>query len=105
MRSKPLIFSESFPEQYQDTLIIKSFLKDGNVDFGKSDTKSEPCKTYYISHEYKGQELELKAKNCEEKIIIENVYNNRDDWCFLVNYFGQIIFLLTLSIGEVQSEN
>jgi len=73
MRSKPITFTESLPEAYRDTLLIQSFLKDGDVDFGKSDTKSEPCKTYYISHEYKGRELELKAKNCEDVVTLQNV--------------------------------
>ena len=73
MRSKPLTFSESLTEEYRDTLMIQSFLEDGNVDFGKSDTKSEPCKTYFISHEYNGEELELKAKNCEEGITVEKI--------------------------------
>jgi len=73
MRSKPLTFSESLPEEYRDTLMIQSFLEDGNVDFGKSDTKSEPCKTYFISHEYNGEELELKAMNCEEGITVEKI--------------------------------
>ena len=73
MRDKPLVFSESLPKQYQDTLMVQAFLKDGNVDFGKSNTKSEPCKTYYISHEYKGRELELKAKNCEDVVTLQNV--------------------------------
>lgn len=73
MRSKPITFNESLPEAYRDTLLIQSFLKDGDVDFGKSDTKSEPCKTYYISHEYKGRELELKAKNCEDVVTLQNV--------------------------------
>nr|WP_288935331.1 DUF4258 domain-containing protein [uncultured Allomuricauda sp.] len=73
MRSKPLTFSESLPEQYQDTLMIQAFLQDGDVDFGKSDTKSEPCKTYFISHEYNGEELELKAKNCKNQVTVEGV--------------------------------
>ncbi|WP_318308368.1 DUF4258 domain-containing protein [Flagellimonas crocea] len=73
MRSKPFSFSGSVPKQYQDTLLIQSFLKDGHVDFGKSDTKSEPCKTYYISHEYKGEELELLAKNCEDGVTLQSV--------------------------------
>ena len=75
MRSKPLVFSESLPEQYQDTLLIQSFLKDGNVDFGKSNTKSEPCKTYFISHEYNGNELELRAENCDDGVMIETITN------------------------------
>ncbi|WP_421811876.1 DUF4258 domain-containing protein [Flagellimonas sp.] len=73
MRSKPLTFSESLPEQYRDTLMIQAFLEDGDVDFGKSDTKSKPCKTYFISHEYEGKALELQAKRCEEDVVIETV--------------------------------
>ncbi len=73
MRSKTLTFSKSLPEQYRDTLMIQSFLEDGDVDFGKSDTKSEPCKTYFISHEYNGNELEMEAKNCEKEIMVENI--------------------------------
>lgn len=70
MRSKPLTFSESLPEQYRDTLMIQSFLEDGDVDFGKSDTKSEPCKTYFILHEYDGEELELQAKRYEDSVEV-----------------------------------
>lgn len=73
MRSKPFTFSESLPEQYRDTLLIQSFFKDGDVDFGKSNTKSKPCKTYYISHDYNGQELELTAKSCEKVVTVENI--------------------------------
>ncbi|MCK0159512.1 DUF4258 domain-containing protein [Allomuricauda sp. F6463D] len=73
MRSKPLNFSESLPEQYRDTLMIQSFFKDGDVDFGRSDTKAEPCKIYFISHEYNGEELELKAKNCLDRVEVENL--------------------------------
>ncbi|MDF0717238.1 DUF4258 domain-containing protein [Muricauda sp. 334s03] len=73
MRSKPLTFSQSLLEQYRDTLMIQSFLEDGDVDFGKSDTTSEPCKTYFISHEYKGEALELEAKNCEEGVTVEKI--------------------------------
>lgn len=73
MRSKTLTFSKSLPEQYRDTLMIQFFLEDGDVDFGKSDTKSEPCKTYFILHEYNGKELEMEAKNCEKEIMVENI--------------------------------
>ncbi len=75
MRSKPLTFSESLPEQYQDTLMIQAFLEDGDVDFGKSDTKSEPCKTYFVLHEHNGEELEMKVKNCKEEVTVEGIEN------------------------------
>lgn len=72
MRSKPIVFSEEF-NQEKDTLLIQSFLTDGDIDFGKSDTKSEPCKTYFVSNVINKKELVLKAKNCSEKIVIETI--------------------------------
>ena len=78
MRSKPMTFSESLPEQYRDTMMIKAFLKDGDVNFGKSDTKSEPCKTYFISHEIDGEAMELQAKNCEDSVEVESLQKSNE---------------------------
>ncbi|WP_190808623.1 DUF4258 domain-containing protein [Flagellimonas sp. S3867] len=72
MRSKPIVFSEEF-NQEKDTLLIKSFLTDGDIDFGKSDTKSKPCKTYHISQSVDGKEMILTAKNCENQITVVDV--------------------------------
>lgn len=69
MRSKTLIFDDNLPEQYKDTLLVKAFLTDGDIDFGNSDTKSEPCKTYFIENEGKV----LKAQNCADKIVVESI--------------------------------
>lgn len=76
MRSKPLTFAEDFPEKYRDTLLIQSFLTDGDVDFGRSDTESQPCKTYFISLPHNGKELLLRAQNCGDKMVAENVESN-----------------------------
>lgn len=73
MRSKTLTFGEDLPEQYRDTSLIMTFLMDGDVDFGKSDTKSEPCKVYFISNEIEGEDLELKATNCKDKMVVETI--------------------------------
>ncbi len=73
MRSKPLVFGESLPEAYRDTLVVKSILADGNVDFGKSDTKAEPCKIYFVTQTIADREMELQVKNCKEKIVVENI--------------------------------
>ncbi|KQC29177.1 hypothetical protein [Flagellimonas eckloniae] len=72
MRSKPLVFSENF-NQEKDTVLIQSFLTDGDIDFGKSDTKSELCKTYYISKSIEGKEWHLKTKSCSDKIVAESL--------------------------------
>jgi len=77
IRSKPLSYSEEInkllEEKKLDTLDIAFFLKEGEVDFGKSDTKSEPCKTYFIEGTIKDKEAVLKIRNCLEKAILEQV--------------------------------
>ena len=70
MRSKPLSFDEQLPAQFKDTTFIASFLNDGDIDFGKSDTKTEPCKTYYISLETEKGNQEIKAQNCPDGLTI-----------------------------------
>jgi hypothetical protein len=72
-RSKPITYSneaeQQIAEMQLDSLYISEFFTDGNVDFGKSDTKAQPCKIYFVS--FKENELELK--NCADKIIIEDI--------------------------------
>ncbi len=72
IRSKPIAFANN----EQDTIRFKaleaniqSILLDGSIDFGKSDTKSKPCKTYYITKD----DIELQLKNCTDRVIIEKV--------------------------------
>ena len=72
MRSKPLVFGEVLDKKFRDTLLVKSFLKAGNIDFGKSDTKSAPCKTYYITNEWNGQKLELKFESCPGQVTVQS---------------------------------
>lgn len=74
MRSKPLTFDEQVPMQLRDTLLIQSFLLDGDIDFGNSDTKSEPCKTYRILLSSGNQEKEMVAKNCPDGLRVEGIH-------------------------------
>ncbi len=69
LRSKPLSFDENLPQQYRDTLMVQSFLTDGDVDFKRSDTKSEPCKTYFVEK----STTTLKLKNCPDGLVVEAV--------------------------------
>ncbi|MEX0316176.1 MAG: DUF4258 domain-containing protein [Allomuricauda sp.] len=75
MRSKPLHFSDDFKSE-RDTVLIKSFLTDGDIDFGNSDTKSEPCKTYFINHKIENNKLVLEAQNCPDKILVKGIKPN-----------------------------
>lgn len=72
MRSKTLTFGEALPEAYRDTTLILKFLTDGDVDFGKSNTKSKPCKLYFVE---KGT-VYLKIKNCSNKIVVEDIWKD-----------------------------
>ena len=76
LRSKPLVFDENLSLTYRDTLMIQSFLNDGDVDFGQSDTKAKPCKIYLIAQEVDGKNLELQIESCPNQIIAKKVSVN-----------------------------
>ena len=78
MRSKPLVFGEVLDEKFRDTLLVKSFLKAGNIDFGKSDTKSAPCKKYTVKIVIGKVDYTLTAENCVNKVIINNIFQSND---------------------------
>ncbi len=77
LRSKPMYYSEDISAMLNsnelDTLAIKQFLTEGDVDFGSSDTKSKPCKTYIIAGEVAKKSLQMKVRNCPERITIESI--------------------------------
>jgi len=77
IRSKPISYSGEISRLLQekklDTLDIAYFLREGEVDFGKSDTKSKPCKTYYIEGLLKDKEVQMKVRNCSEKVLLEEI--------------------------------
>ncbi|WP_422080318.1 DUF4258 domain-containing protein [Ulvibacterium sp.] len=77
IRSKPISYSHEIngllTSQVVDSTDIHYFLNDGNIDFGKSDTKSEPCKVYFIEGTAKGKNAVLRVRNCRNKAILENI--------------------------------
>lgn len=77
IRSKPLSYSEEaqriFRTKHLDSTDIAAILQDGEVDFAKSDTKSQDCKTYYIEGKVKAKEAFLKVRNCIESAQIESI--------------------------------
>lgn len=77
LKSKPLYYSDEIKkmlkEQQLDTIEISDFLTYGEVDFGNSNTKSKPCKTYLVEHSIKGKKAVLKLRNCIEKVFAEKI--------------------------------
>ena len=55
-----------------DTAVVQAILKKGDVIFSKSDTKSKPCRTYFI----KNKEAEIQVKNCDSIAIVEKLSLN-----------------------------
>ena len=77
IRSKPLAYSddvrELMNENQLDSVKIAYFLREGNVDFKKSDTKSNPCKTYIIETEFDEKPAVMTVQNCLDNALIKNV--------------------------------
>ena len=77
IRSKPLTYSDDVRKLMNgnqlDSVKIAYFLKEGNVDFKKSDTKSSPCKTYIIEVEFDEKPAVMTVQNCLDNALIKNV--------------------------------
>ncbi len=74
MRSKPISYSKEISAMLGsgqiDSTDIVSFFTSGDVDFGKSDTRSTPCRTYFINGTLKGAKAVLKVGNCTERVEV-----------------------------------
>ena len=62
-----------------DTSMVSEILKDGNVDFSKSDTDAEPCHIYYISKNSENSSIELEIENCDSIAKIQKAYIKKDE--------------------------
>lgn len=77
IRSKPLHYSSSVEKMLArkeiDSLDIVFLLTNGEVDFSESDTKSKPCKTYFIEGNQDDKTLGAWIKNCPDKASVESL--------------------------------
>ena len=64
LRSKPLRIDTSL-NKTTDSLLIQYLLREGDVDFGQSDTQAEPCKIYRISGSKEEKTLNVTVENCD----------------------------------------
>ena len=48
-----------------DSTVILELIRRGDVNFSKSDTKADSCRTYFIENNFKEEALELEIKNCD----------------------------------------
>ena len=77
IRSKPLEYSDPIAEMIAnkelDTLSVHQIFIDGEVNFGKSDTKAKPCKIYLIEGEIDQEPVTMEVKNCEDRVIVVGI--------------------------------
>ncbi|SDL19816.1 protein of unknown function [Salinimicrobium catena] len=61
-------------EMYQvDTSDISTILKKGDVDFSRSNTKLDSCKTYLVTGRSQIHNLELLFENCDSVATLQKV--------------------------------
>jgi hypothetical protein len=77
IRSKPMYYSDEVSTQLLnkqiDSTDIVSLLTRGDVNFGNSDTKSVPCKTYLVEGIVNNKEVIATVKNCRKKATIQSI--------------------------------
>ncbi len=56
-----------------DSSIITTILQKGNVDFGKSNTEKDSCKTYYVTGIHLEQEIGMHIDNCHTTAVIQTM--------------------------------
>ena len=59
-----------------DTLNISTILYTGDVDFGKSNQRKEPCAEYYITGKKELENFSLYVTRCDSIATIEKIYIN-----------------------------
>ncbi|MEM6894073.1 MAG: DUF4258 domain-containing protein [Bacteroidota bacterium] len=71
MRSKTMVFGENLDAKYKDTLLVQTFLMNGNIDFRKSNTEAKPCKKYLVEHP--DESLAAHVQNCDSILVVEHI--------------------------------
>ncbi len=77
IRSKAFVYAPEIQQmlegQMLDTLDVKVFLTEGDVDFSASDTKSKPCKTYIVEGSLQKRPALMQVRNCRDTATLEKI--------------------------------
>lgn len=61
-------------ERYKvDSTHIAAVLEDGDVDFSRSNTDLDSCKTYWITGNPSGRSLEMLMENCDSLVTVQEI--------------------------------
>jgi len=82
INSKEIVFSEAIKAQMDekkiDTSTIKQILKNGDVNFSKSNTKRNPCAIYIIEGYVHNRETLITVENCDSTATLLNLSIKND---------------------------
>ena len=65
LRTKPLQFGSNL-NSIADSTKIHFLLKEGDVDFGESSPRAEPCGIFVVRGNFGETQIKLTLQNCEE---------------------------------------
>ena len=53
-----------------DSIAFQDFLNKASVDFGKSNTQKDSCKTYFINGYWDEKPISIRLENCEKSVEV-----------------------------------
>ena len=53
-----------------DSLAFRDFLNKASIDFRKSNTQKDSCKTYFISGYWNSKPISIEVENCEKTVEV-----------------------------------
>ena len=66
-----MVYADGLENRFSnDSILWYSFFKEGTIDFGKSETKAEPCKIYYIQND---DGRIISVKKCPEQATVTSL--------------------------------
>jgi hypothetical protein len=64
---------QNLKEAEADSLDIRAILKDGDIDFSKSQVKNEPCRLYWIDGKGKQSSLLISVELCDSIATVSSL--------------------------------
>lgn len=78
IRIKERKYSEEAAEKMRlynvDSSAISAILRNGDVDFSRSNTDLDSCKTYLVTGERDSRELEFLFENCDSVATLQKIW-------------------------------
>ncbi|GAA3580835.1 hypothetical protein [Snuella lapsa] len=76
INSKKILFSDDIQRAITDKTVdstgIRYILKQGDIDFSKSETHKKPCATYIVQGLYNENDIVLTVENCDSIATVIN---------------------------------